>query len=84
MAEQALMLPDGLKKLLRRRGFAFTQNPGAAALQPRPGVKTVGISGHLALLLRGRFCNVKPDVEKLPPVCSVLPKNFERGEGGKC
>ena len=59
VAEQALVLPDGLEKFFRRRGFAFAQNPCAAALQAPPGIITVRIAGHLALLLRGCVGNVK-------------------------
>ena len=59
LAEQVLVLPDGLEQLLGWRRFAFAQDADAAALQTEPGIVTRRIMGHLALLLRGWRGNVK-------------------------
>jgi hypothetical protein len=60
LAEQALVLPDGLEQALGRNPAVFAQDADAAAAQPPSGIETGRIAGHLPLLLRGRFGNVKP------------------------
>lgn len=59
IAAQALMLPDGLKKLLRRCVWRIAQSGCQAVSRPPQGVKVVGIGKHLELLLRWASRKVK-------------------------
>ena len=60
VAQQPLVLPDGLEKMLGRRLIIFAQEANGATADPPVGVEAVKDRSHLALLLRTLCCNVKP------------------------
>jgi hypothetical protein len=57
--EQALVLPNRLKQLFRRRRFVLAQGRGGITLRAPLSIKVLW--KHLALLLRASFRIVKPE-----------------------
>jgi hypothetical protein len=60
LATQALVLPDGLQQVFRRRIILIAQDIRRATTQAPVGVKVFGEQEHVPLLLRRRERKVKP------------------------